>query len=602
MNKKTVVIGIDLGTTHSLAAYYQDGELNIFKPEDPLVPSVVAFPPDGEPLIGRDALQYAKVDPKNTVFSIKRFMGKGSDSLDLQNHRFPFDLHSHQGLWQVRIRDRWVSPQEISAHILKRVLKRIDCYDCEVQAVITVPAYFNDGQRQATRDAGEIAGIKVIRIINEPTSAALAYGLHQIKSGTIAVYDLGGGTFDLSILKVTDGVFRVLSTHGNTFLGGDDFDEALMEDILESRGMSMCKLNQKELHDIRSIAKSIKEELTNKESASRLLTLGDKSFDVGYTQETFNRLIAPFVKRTIESCKKALKDAGKQRKDISHVILVGGSSRVPLVREMLSEYFKKELLCSINPDFVVAMGAALQASLIKDKVQDMLLMDVTPLSIGLETVGGGVTKIIMRNSPIPSHAKERFTTYVDNQTAIDFHILQGERELVEDNISLARFKLRGIPPMVAGMAVVNVDFRIDADGILTVQAKEEKSGQEAAVEIVPSHGLSMENVKRLVAESIINAREDFDHVRLIAARTDAQTLYMAARKSLQMNPEMVGDDLAYIEGLIGELEEACKGKDISRIEAGTDKLNRETTLLAESLVSHAVLELVEGKTLGQISD
>lgn len=596
------IIGIDLGTTHSLASYFEEGNLHIFKPEDPLVPSVVAYPPEGKPLIGRDALDYAHKDPQNTVFSVKRFMGKGSDSIDLQHHRFPFQLHTHQGLWQVRIRDRWVSPQEISSHILRRVLERIECDADEVQAVITVPAYFNDAQRQATRDAGAIAGIKVIRIINEPTAAALAYGLHDIKSGTIAVYDLGGGTFDLSILKVTDGVFRVLSTHGDTFLGGDDFDEALMEDILESQGLSMCQIEQQDLHGLRVIAKRIKEELTDTDAVEHTLELKGKAITVSYTRETFNRLIAPFVKRTLESCRHALKDAGKRKREITHVILVGGSSRVPLVREMLKDYFGKELLCAHNPDYVVAMGAAMQASLIQDQVQDMLLMDVTPLSIGLETVGGGVTKIIMRNSPIPSHAQERFTTYMDNQTAMDFHILQGERELVEDNISLARFKLRGIPPMAAGMAVVHVDFRVDADGILTVQAKEERSGIEAAVEVIPSHGLSMEKVKDLVKESIQHAREDFDHVRLIAARTDATTLTMAARKTLKQHEDLEIEDRPYIEQLVQELEEACKGKDISMIEEGTDKLNRETTLLAEQLVSSAVLNMVEGKTLGELTD
>ncbi|PIE89314.1 MAG: hypothetical protein CR997_11890 [Acidobacteria bacterium] len=599
MNNK--VIGIDLGTTHTLAAHYEDGALHVFNPDDPLIPSVVSYPGDNRVLVGKEALEYAKKDPENTVFSVKRFMGKGDDQLDLHHHRFPFSLHTHQGLWQVRIRERWVSPQEISAHILKQVLASLGDFSGEVQAVITVPAYFNDAQRQATRDAGKIAGLRVMRIINEPTAAALAYGLHEIKSGTVAVYDLGGGTFDFSLLKVTNGVFRVLSTHGNTFLGGDDFDEALMADMLEKKGMSMCQLNQKELHDLRIHAKTIKETLTEKEEVTELIKVGKHEMEVSYTRETFNQLIQPFVKHTLDSCQKALRDAGKRKRDISHVILVGGSSRVPLVREMLKSFFKKELFCSLNPDYVVAMGAAMQASLIHDSVQDMLLMDVTPLSIGLETVGGGVTKIIMRNTPIPAQASEKFTTYADNQTAIDFHILQGERELVEDNISLARFKLRGIPPMAAGMAVVHVDFRIDADGILTVQAKEEKSGLEAAVEVVPSHGLSMEKVKDIITQSILHAREDFDHVRLIAARTDAQTLIQATQKALQQNPDLIGDDREYLQDLVEELSKVCEGRDIAAIEEGTDKLNRETTLLAESLVSHAVLDMVEGKTIEELS-
>jgi len=598
---KNKVIGIDLGTTHTLASYYEDGELKVFNPEDPLIPSVVSYPPDGEPLVGREAMEYAKKDPENTVFSVKRFMGKGDDSLDLQNHRFPFSLHPHQGLWQVRIRDRWVSPQEISAHILRHVVHRIKGEENETQAVITVPAYFNGAQRQATRDAGKIAGIKVIRIINEPTAAALAYGLHEIKSGTIAVYDLGGGTFDFSLLKVTNGVFRVLSTHGNTFLGGDDFDEALMADILEKKGLSLCHLNHKNLHNLRCMAKEIKEELSDQHKVEKMFQLEDVHIKAEYTRESFDRLIAPFIKRSLESCRRALKDAGKRKKDITQVILVGGSSRVPLVRTMLAEYFGKELFCSINPDVVVAMGAAMQASLIEDQVQDMLLMDVTPLSIGLETVGGGVTKIIMRNAPIPAQASEKFTTYVDNQTAIDFHILQGERELVEDNISLAKFKLRHIPPMAAGMAVVNVDFRIDADGILTVQAKEERSGQEAAVEVVPSHGLSMEHVRTIITESILHAREDFDHVRLIAARTDAQTLMMATKKTLAQNPHLAGDEIEMIHSYVKDLEDSCQGKDIAAIEEGLDKLNRETTILAEKMVSNAVLDMVKGKTLEEIS-
>jgi molecular chaperone DnaK (HSP70) len=571
----------------------------VFHPEDPLIPSVVAFPENGPPLVGKPALAYGLTDPENTIFSVKRFMGKGRTGSFKALDHYPFQLRQHEGLLQVRVRNRLVSPQEISAYILKRVKERMGMADQELCAVITVPAYFNDAQRQATRDAAKIAGIRVLRIINEPTAAALAYGLNTVTSGTIAVYDLGGGTFDVSLLKVTNGVFRVLSTHGDTFLGGDDFDEAIMFEWMERHHLDPHQLSSQDRSILRKVAREAKETLTQEPSFQQTGVVMDRHLVLTLNREELNDLIRPFVQKTLESCEQALRDGGKTSQAVDHVILVGGSTRVPLVQDMVERYFGQVPKCNLNPDHVVSLGAAVQARLIEHQSDEMLLMDITPLSLGLETVGGGVTKLIMRNTPIPAQAQEKFTTYVDHQTAMDFHVLQGERELVEDNISLAQFKLKGIPPMSAGAAVVHVHFRIDEDGILTVLAREENSGVEAAIEVIPSHGLSRDKVRQMVMESIEHAQEDFDHVKLIAARTEAEGLMAATRKAMMAHSHLAENREEILEILL-ELEQTCKTKDTAAIEALTDQLNRATTALAEAMVSSAVLDAVEGKSLTDI--
>jgi molecular chaperone DnaK (HSP70) len=593
---KQPAIGIDLGTTHSLAALFSEGKARLVDSADPLIPSVVAFPLDGAPLVGKQANAQASSMPERVVRSIKRLMGMGPADIPKPDLAYPFRLEEHLGLWTVALEgNRHVSPPEVSAHILRAILDR-----CQAQlgfrperAVITVPAYFNDKQRLATRQAAEIIGLRVIRMINEPTAAALAYGLNHVQRGIAAVYDLGGGTFDLTLLEITDGVFRVLATHGDTALGGDDFDAAILAHLLELHGSQFSGLNAHEKHDWRSAARSMREELSDTRLASRKLGLHGRELDLQLDRETLEKLIAPFVERSLKAARKALRDAGLQAGDVDHVLLVGGATRTPLVSTRLAEFFGRAGRCEINPDHVVALGAAVQAALIDEPTADMLLLDVTPLSLGLETVGGAVSKLILRNTPVPAMAQETFTTFMDSQTGIDFHVVQGERELVEDNISLARFKLRGIPPMPAGLPLVRVRFLLDADGILTVEAEEQRSGQRAAVEVIPGHGLDLDGVRARVLESIDCARQDSAAIRLISARTKAQTLIMATRRALaQLDslPAQRGEGWDQeIRQTLQAAESAAQGKDPVLLEQACERLNNATQPLAEELLGSAFL-------------
>src|SRR5262245_6337195 len=515
------VVGIDLGTTNSLVAYVRDGVPLVIRDGsgDALVPSVVTSAPDGTIFVGREAQRRLLIEANRTVYSVKRFMGKGIDDVRDEAKLLPFRVAGEAGgVVRIGLGDREFTPPEISAFILRELKRRAEEFfitqgeiDPEVdRAVITVPAYFNDAQRTATRDAGRIAGLEVLRIINEPTAASLAYGLDKRHTGVIAVYDFGGGTFDISILRVEDGVFQVLATNGDTHLGGDDIDMLLVENVLLDlqsehssyvlSGFSRTAVPPELIQEIRKAVIEAKWDLSEHEHTE---LLGKR-----ITRDEFEAMIRPIVDRTLRPCLQALADAQLDASQIDEIVLVGGSTRIPLVRRLVAELFGRTPHSDLNPDEVVALGAAVQADILITGNRELLLLDVTPLSLGIETMGGVTSKIILRNSTIPATGSEMFTTGVDNQTAVDIHVLQGERELVADNRSLARFKLRGIPPMPAGLPRVQVQFQIDANGILSVTARELRTDVEQTIEVKPSYGLTDEEVERMLLESFEHAEAD----------------------------------------------------------------------------------------------
>ena len=617
------VVGIDLGTTNSLVAYVKDGVPVVIRDRngDGLLPSVVSVPADGTVYVGREAQRRLMTDASSSVYSVKRFMGKGLDDVRDEARLFPFKVGGDpSGVVRIGLGDRDFTPPEISAFILRELKRRAEEHfsgqgevDPDVDgAVITVPAYFNDAQRTATRDAGRIAGLEVLRIINEPTAASLAYGLDKRHAGLIVVYDFGGGTFDVSILRVEDGVFQVLSTNGDTHLGGDDIDMLLTTQVLAEMGGTPTA---EHVQAVRKAVIQAKWDLSERDETDLIVAHSEQSGVPGsgreyrkhVTRAEFEALIRPIVDRTLGPCRQALADAGLSREQIDEVVLVGGSTRIPLVRRLVAELFGKTPHSELNPDEVVALGAAVQADILVTGNRDLLLLDVTPLSLGIETMGGVTSKIILRNSTIPATGSEMFTTFADNQTAVDIHVLQGERELVQDNRSLARFKLRGIPPMPAGMPRVQVQFQIDANGILSVTAHELRTDIEQSIEVKPSYGLTDEEVERMLLDSFEHAEADFAARLLIDARNEAETVINATEKTLRAPefPDVAMTELApgeheRIVAAVGALKEVLGGPDREAIQQKTQALNEATQRLAEIVMNRSVHAALSGRNIDQV--
>ena len=607
------IVGIDLGTTNSLVAYMEGDTPVVIPGEDGsnLVPSIVALDPRGNVVVGNPARKHLIETPERAVYSVKRLMGRGIEDVQDELRFFPFrlaeDLKPGEVL-RIKLGDHEFTPPEISAFILRQLKKNAERYfGAPVhKAVITVPAYFNDAQRQATKDAGRIAGLEVMRLVNEPTAASLAYGLDKQKEGTIAVYDLGGGTFDISILKLREGIFEVIATNGDTHLGGDDIDNLLitiaLDDIQGDLGLDLRR-NGEAVQAIRKDVIDAKIALSSSEVAHIDLELaGGKKYRREVSRAMFEGLVDPILNRTVGPVKQAMSDAALQPEQIDEAVLVGGSTRIPKVRRLVEDLFRRKPHAEQNPDEVVALGAAVQAHILaggSEATQDMLLLDVTPLSLGIEALGGGVVKIIHRNSTIPASATEHFTTGVEGQTNVAVHVVQGEREMAKDCRSLARFDLKGIPPMPAGLPRIEVKFLIDANGILHVSAREQRSGKAAEIQVKPSYGLTDEQVESMILESFDYAEEDFRVRQIAEARIEADNIFTALERA-KKGPawqQLGSDERNKIEKLEKALAAVKQEDDYKAIRNAIDALNQATMHLAELMMDSAVATALKGKTM-----
>jgi molecular chaperone HscA len=603
-HQRRIAVGIDLGTTHSLVAAVRHGVAECLPDAEgrAILPSAVRYLPEGRRQIGFEALAEVAMDPQNTVVSVKRFMGRGlADVAD--RSRLPYEFAESAGMVRLHVRGGMKSPVEVSADILAALRQRAeDTFADELfGAVITVPAYFDDAQRQATKDAAQLAGLNVLRLINEPTAAAIAYGLENGSEGLYAVYDLGGGTFDVSLLRLSAGVFEVVATGGDSALGGDDFDHALAHWALAQAGGQAETAQDKRA--VLVAARAAKEKLSSTDHATLACPLGQGELSVRVTREQFEQVAQPLLARTVAALRKVLRDGQAERADVQGVVLVGGSTRMPMVQSAVAEFFGKAPLTNLNPDEVVALGAAIHANALAGNAgtDELLLLDVIPLSLGLETMGGLVERIIPRNSTIPTARAQDFTTFKDGQTALALHVVQGEREVVNECRSLARFELRGIPPMVAGAARIRVSFQVDADGLLSVSAREETSGVEAAITVKPSYGLSDDEVARMLTEGFGAAEQDMRERSLREARVEAERMILATRAALAVDGDLLDAvDRERVEALLAELQVVRDGSDHVAINAAVESLAKGTEEFAAERMNRSIRQALAGRRIEEV--